>query len=410
MPGQADSLGVETPPSRSDPAAAPAVGVAPARAPRSVLGETRYWWVLVFIFSLFLAAGAYHEGTEKLLAGANDFAPVYAATTLVGTPDIYNPEKIHPIITRELGGSNASWRFTRMPFHAAILWPLSWFSYETAYAIYYVLRLAAVIGFVLLWRVPSRTYALIFTLLSLPVFFSFLTGQDTLFLLLWIALGVRCQEQGKPFAAGFFFSFCAMKFHLFMFLPLLFIGQRRWRMLGGAASGGLGLMALSFLAAGVRWPLDYFATLTNPVINPAPQLMVNLHGLFLEISGGSFGGTVMELVSCLAVAAAVWLVMKKATFLEGLAIVLVGGLLTSYHTYTGDCVLLVPACSIIVSSMADHWTVPWVALAIFPGLYIVLVGAMWAHGVQAVIILLFCTAVVHLLRRVSQPAAALAPG
>ena len=404
MPGQVDSLGAETPPSRPDPAAPPAVGVAPARAPRSVLGETRYWWVLVFIFSLFLAAGAYHEGKEKLLSGANDFAPVYAATTLVGTPDIYNPDKIHEIITKELGASNPSWRFTRMPFHAAILSPLSWFPYRTAYAIYFALRVGVVIAFVVLWRIPSRKYAMIFTLLSLPVFFSLLTGQDTLFLLLWIALAVRYQEQGKPFTAGLFFSLCAIKFHLFMFLPLLFIGQRRWRMFGGAASGGLVLMGISFLAAGARWPLDYFATLTNPVINPAPALMVNLHGLFHGVSGGS----VIELVSCLAVAAAVWLVMKKATFLEGLAVVLVGGLLTSYHTYTGDCVVLVPACSIIVSSMADHWTVPWVALALFPALYAILVGSTWAYGVQAVIILLFCTSAAHLLRRPPQPAAALA--
>ena len=375
-------------------------------APRSVLGEPVYWWLLALIFFVFLAVGAYHEGKQKLLSGANDFAPVYAAASLAGTHNIYNPDKIHAIIASELGDSNAAWRFTRMPFHAALLSPLSWFPYRTAYAIYFVLRVGVVIAFVVLWRIPSRTYAAIFTLLSLPVFFSLLTGQDTLFLLLWIALAVRYQEQGKPFTAGVFFSLCAIKFHLFMFLPLLFVGQRRWRMFGGAASGGLVLMAISFLAAGARWPLDYFATLTNPVINPTPALMVNLHGLFQGVSGGP----AIELVSCLAVAVAVWLVMKKATFLEGLAVVLVGGLLTSYHTYTGDCVLLIPACLIIVSSMADHWTVPWATLTLFPALYAILVGSTWAYGVQAVIILLFCTSAAHLLRRPPQPAAVLATG
>ena len=87
-----------------------------AHALRSVLGEPIYWWVLVFIFSLFLAVAAYHDGKENLLSGANDFAPVYAATTLVGTPDIYNPDKIDGILTRELGGSSASLRFNRLPF------------------------------------------------------------------------------------------------------------------------------------------------------------------------------------------------------------------------------------------------------------------------------------------------------
>ena len=404
MPGQVHSPGVETPPSSPDhPASKPTVRVVETRAPQSVVGEPVYWWVLVFIFSLFLAAGAYSEGKE-LLAGRNDFAPFYAAATLAGTPDIYDSDKNDEIIARELGGSSASLRFNRMPFQAVLLSPLSWFSYRTAYAIYLVLQVGVVIAFMVLWRIPSRTYAVIFTLLSLPVFFSLMTGQDSLFLLLWIALAVRCQEKGKPFAAGVLFSFCAIKFHLFMFLPLLFIGQRRWRMFGGAASSGLVLIAISFLAAGARWPLDYFAVLANPASNPAPALMVNLHGLFHGVSGGS----VIELVSGLAVAGAVWLVMKKATFLEGLAVVLVGGLLTSYHTYTGDCVVLIPACSIIVSSMADHWTVPWAALALFPALYVILVGATWAYGVQAVIILLFCTSTAHLLRRPSQPAAVLA--
>ena len=104
MPEQSDSSGVRTPPSTPDPVSKSTIGVARARPSQSVLGEARYWWVLVFIFCLFLAAGAYHEGEEKLLSGANYFAPVYAVTTLVGTPDIYNPDKIHEIITRGLGG------------------------------------------------------------------------------------------------------------------------------------------------------------------------------------------------------------------------------------------------------------------------------------------------------------------
>ncbi len=398
MSGQADFSGAQPPLSSQDSLSKAVAGTA---APRNVLGEPVYWWVLTFIFSLFVLAGLYSRGIDLLLSGRNDFAPVYAATTTVGTSDMYNPDKIHGVIYEQLGGGNASFLYTRMPFHAAFLWPLSRLSYRAAYAVYLALQTAAVIVFMVLWRIPTRTFAVIFTLLSLPVIFSLLTGQDTVFLLVWIALAVRAESRGESFWSGVFLSLCAHKFHLFMFVPLLVIGQRRWRILAGGLSGGLVLLAISFLAAGMRWPLDYYATLTNPVINPAPHLMVNLHGLFYGIAGGK----VIELACGLLIAGVIWFAVKRTSFLEGLAVVIIGGLLTSYHTYTGDCVLLVPACSIVVSSMADRWTVPLVALALLPVFYVILVGSAWSYGVQAVLILLFCSVAAHVFRRVPETAA-----
>ena len=366
-----------------------------------MLGEPAYWWVLTFFFSLFVLAGLYFQGIDSLLSGRNDFAPVYAATTTVGTSDMYNADKIHGVIYEQLGGGNESFLYTRMPFHAAVLWPLSRLSYRSAYAVYLTLQIAAVIAFMFLWRIPERTFAVIFTLLSLPVIFSLLTGQDTVFLLVWIALAVRAERRGEPFWAGVFLALCAHKFHLFMFVPLLVIGQRRWRMLAGGVSGGAVLMAISFLAAGMSWPLGYYDTLTNPVINPAPHLMVNLHGLFYGVAGGMF----IQLALGLLIAGVCWLAVKRTSFLEGLAVVLIGGLRTSYHTYTGDCVLLVPACSIIASSMADRWTGPLIALALLPVVFMFLFGVESGYPVQAVIILLFCAVTAHALRRVPETAA-----
>ena len=71
------------------------------------------------------------------------------------------------------------------------------------------LQLLAVIGFAALWRIPSRSHTLVFTLLSWPIFFSLVTGQDTVFLLLWIALAVSLAGKEKPFWSGVVFSLCA---------------------------------------------------------------------------------------------------------------------------------------------------------------------------------------------------------
>ncbi len=89
---------------------------------------------------------------------------------------------------------------------------------------------------------------------------------------------------------------------------------------------------------------------------------------------------------------------RRTGFLEGLALALTGGLLTSYHTYNGDCVLLIPAASIIVWKVRDHLTVPAATLSLMPLVFAALVGACWAYGVQATIIAMFIGSAVHLLR------------
>ena len=70
--------------------------------------EWPYWAPLLFVFSLFLIWGMYMRGAEWLLGGENDFAPVYAATTLVGTPYMYDAEKIGAVIIGHFGRTNDS--------------------------------------------------------------------------------------------------------------------------------------------------------------------------------------------------------------------------------------------------------------------------------------------------------------
>jgi hypothetical protein len=77
---------------------------------------------------------------------------------------------------------------------------------------------------------------------------NFANAQDVTFLLLWAALAVVLVRGGADFAAGLVLALCAQKFHLLVFLPVLIVAARRWRLGAGLVAGSAVLLALSFAA------------------------------------------------------------------------------------------------------------------------------------------------------------------
>ena len=213
----------------------------------AVLGPPIYWLSAGIFVILFWAWGFATGGGKYLLAGYNDFAPIYAATKLVGTPGLYDKDAVYDVINDQFGRVSPAWRYTRMPFHAVALWPIGLLPYQDAYLVFLFLQSAAVAVFLLIWRMPSRPYLISFTMLSFPLTFAIWSGQDAVFLLAWIALAVRQHRLARPFRAGLFLSLCLIKFHLFLFLPLPLLAQRRYRMFAGAAAGSLVLTRISNL-------------------------------------------------------------------------------------------------------------------------------------------------------------------
>jgi len=227
-----------------------------------------------------------------------------------------------------------------------------------------MLLLAALVAFILLWRIPDKRTAVLACCWSLPLILAIAHGQDLTFLLLLLAVSLRIYRT-RPFTAGVVLSLCAIKFHLFLLLPLLIIGQKRWRMLGGLVAGGAVLAAISFAAVS---PNQYLDSLTRPGIAPEPQIMPNFHGLLLGVPYG----WLMELLLSLATAVTVWLISRRADFEYGLAAALVGGLLISHHAYPQDCTLLLPALLILMARSSD-WRLNYLCIALFtPWPYLIL--------------------------------------
>ena len=236
-----------------------------------------YYWAPVAVGLLFLGFLAYLQ-QERTLKGQNDFVQFYTAAKLVGTPDLYSRAANLAMVKAIHGFTMETVVYTRPPFYAALLRPLAWFPYRPAYAIFSLATFSSCLWFVLQFakECPSLPF---FAAFSIPMLSSLCGGQDTPFLLVFLGGSILFTRRGKDFAAGLALSLCAIKFHLFLFLPLLLLFKKRWRILAGAALGAAALTVLGSLVAGPDSILRYIKGLRDPWINPSATIMPNLHGL-----------------------------------------------------------------------------------------------------------------------------------
>ena len=352
-------------------------------------------WVLAglsALAALFMFSLAWTH-RARVFTGNNDFVAFYSGGRLAGTPYLYNRERIRQVQLERVGVTGEAWRFIRLPYYAAVFWPLAQLPYEAAYLIWQALSLGAAVTFVWLWGASPRGVTALFTCLSLPLATSFMNGQDLAWLLLWIALAMRWHGEQQPFRAGAVLALCASKYHLFLLLPLWILARREWRVAAGLGAGGAALVAASFLVGGPGWPIEYYEVLRDPSIHPLTASMPNLHGAlsFFPALGR------LEWPAAAAVAAAVWVVCRYGTAESGLAAVLAGGLLAGYHAYLPDCAVLLPAMLVALGRSA--WKVsrigamalltpvpyflvplqtPW--LAVVPGLALAVLAALAAES------------------------------
>jgi Glycosyltransferase family 87 len=267
------------------------------------------------------------------LGGGWDFLPVYTGAKLAGTPDLYNPAVQERIQSALPHPTTFSLPFMRLPFVAALSWPLALLPYDTAHAVWMVLRLLAVLGFILLWPHSPRWITALACAWFVPLAGAIANGQDSPFLLLWIAVAERFRDR-RPFLSGLVLALCLAKFHLFLLLPV-FLWFHRRRLVPGFAAGCAALGLLSIAAGGLAWPRAYLAILKFPASNPAVAFMPNLHALQLPMP--------LELALSLAVFLGAALAIRRISAGPALAIALVAGMLLSYHAYFADLTLLLPA-------------------------------------------------------------------
>jgi hypothetical protein len=267
----------------------------------------------------------------------SEYAVLYAGGRLAGTPDLYDKAANR----REQIKANGTYGgdeliYSRPPFVAAILAPLAKLPYRTSLVLFEAISFAALVGFIALWPRGSIALKTLLCAWSVPVALSFGFVREGPILLLILALALRTYKR-RPFAAGLLLSMLAIKFHLFLLLPILFIGQRRCRMAFGFMAGAAALLIISFYSAGLSWPWQMAEIIKTSAIDKQ-YLLPNLRGIVQPFTNSFWPEAVLGLV----VAGIVYRVVSTRGFECGLCAVIVGSLLVGHHAGFYDCVVLIP--------------------------------------------------------------------
>jgi len=275
-----------------------------------------------------------------------DFTGFYVGASLVTSPSLYDPQA-NLTVQRKIGAKEVnSVIFVRLPYFAAILRPLTWIPYRAAVVVWGFLSVAALLGFAFLFPYAERRITLFMLCWFIPAANAISMGQDSPLVILWIALALRLRIQKSLFLAGLALSLCLEKWHLIIFLPLVLLPRREWRVLAGFATGSAVLIVSSFVLQGADFARQYWAVLHLPNMNAVPALMPNLVGslYFLEIFGmGHRLAITLYWVLALAITLLVLIACVRDQFEIALPVALIAGLLVSPHDYLHDWTIAFPA-------------------------------------------------------------------
>ncbi len=312
--------------------------------------------------------------------------------------------------------------FGQAPFVAWFFRPFALLPYAWAYmgwlvfsASVYICALALLFRTVQL-KTADRKTGFLLALSSTPFLFeTWIGGQMSVVALAVWALFFWCMEKDWGFAAGLLLSLCFFKPTLVALPALILIAGRKWRVLGGLASGAGLLGVVSVATVGMDGCRAWFADLAldGKVASQnvdARHLAKNLDLVsFLHlILPGARAAVVSSIAAAVAVAAVGWLgwawwqkrpASRRCFQSERLlwAATLCLTLVISPYAPIYDAVLLVAAAALVVAEMGAAasagwltalYVIPWISSSFAEFLHVqmlTLVAAgfgIWALGVS----------------------------
>ena len=313
-----------------------------ARASRSRVDLGKVLQIILGVAFLCLLEVPYHNA---VLAGRNDFSTFYAGAKLAHTPALYNHEIMRQTVRTYWPDSGEAEVYLRAPFYAVLLKPLAAFPYRAALVVFLCLTMGSFLWFVIRFSKESP-YLPLLAAFSIPMYFCINGGADVPLLLPVVGGFVLLTRRGRDFAAGLILALCAIKFHLFVFVPFLLLFRKKWRILAGVCAGTAALTLLGGVTLIVPWLKVMFSPLITgmPIwkLSPAP----NIHGLVTVLGGSS---KIEYLLVGLIVILFAWLCVRaeNVNFELLLSVSLVCGLLASFHSFTYDDLLLMPVLVLV---------------------------------------------------------------
>lgn len=301
--------------------------------------------------------------------GITDFMDLYAGGKLAFTPHLYSPVHVLKVEQASAGQSSDTRLYMRLPVFALFYWPLAQLSYQTASAIWELLCVLSLAGFVLFWPARHRRYAFIACCWSMPVVFIVAEGQDVGFVLMWIAIASWLMRRKRPIEAGLAASLCLVKFHLFLMIPIWICARKQWKFASGLLAGCAALFILSFAPGGMDWPAKYLDLVTRPGVTPWAAAMPTIYGVF----SGMPHAIIPEIAITLLIALGVW-TASRANVAWGLSAALAGSVLAAPHAYLADAALLVPAVLLVFRRVRHPLSRALLYLLASPAPWVLLMG------------------------------------
>jgi hypothetical protein len=198
---------------------------------------------------------------RPMVQPASDFLGFYAGGKLLG-PGLYSVVDAVAIGEEIAPGRQTAdapiWYVTRPPFYYAPFAALSRLTYFDAAAIWVVVNIASLAMFLLLWP-TNRIGGVLYSAFFFPLLNALIVGQDCLPLLAMVAVAVVFHRSGREVLAGVVLGLCvAAKPSTLLFLPLIAIAVRSWKMTAGiTAAWAFAYAASAAIMVDWSWPVSY---------------------------------------------------------------------------------------------------------------------------------------------------------
>jgi len=245
------------------------------------------------------------------------------------------------------------------PFEVVLFWPLAHLSYPVAYLLWDLLNVALLAWSAYLLKpyagdLNTAARLILTAVIAYPLISTLREGQDSIPLLLVYSAAFVSLKKGKQFAAGCVFGAGLFRFQFVLPLLLVFLVRKRWRIVLGALSAGIGLGLLSLALVGWKGVRSYaglLLTVTQYGRHYVPTIgMPNVRGFAETVLADRVGHRYLNvLVAVSSLTLVGWLIRKwrrpdwdpgKKNFDLLFSLSLVVSSLVAYHSFMHNLIVL----------------------------------------------------------------------
>ena len=246
--------------------------------------------------------------------------------------------------------------FNYPAFVALLYWPTALCDLNHGYLLWATLTMAA---FALSLYILNRSFCiteyywwlLLLTQLYVPLQATILSGQSDAFILLAYSLAFAALKSENPRVAGLALALGLIKFHLVLPFVLVMLLRKQWSLVCAFLLGAAALIGVSLAIAGPGSVLAYPRLLrvmqSLPYGGFHPAMMPNLRGVVFLTTGRE---APLWLLAASAIAALCWVARRWSSLETGFSAALGVTLVTNYHAYVPDLLLLVIPLGVLMKS------------------------------------------------------------